>query len=332
MCGRYAASRRADDLAEEFEVDETGGQGPGEDPANAQPDYNVAPTKLAPVVLERLARPDGQTREPDDPAAQAVDADGEPTADAALEAADAALEAAQAVAARTTGSARSCGGGATAGAHGDVVRWLRLLTWGLVPSWAKDRAVGHRLINARAETLLDKPAYKRAALSRRCLVPADGWYEWQKSPTETDAKGRPRKQPFFIHPVAEGPIAIAGVYELWRNPGLHPDDPAAWLATYAVITTHAEPGLDVIHDRMPLVLPRDRWDGWLDPDLRDPDAVRALLQPPVPGRFLAMAVTTRVNAVANNGPELIEPAPPESLHGVVDPATGELIGGDGSLF
>jgi putative SOS response-associated peptidase YedK len=330
VCGRYAASRRADDLTEEFEVDEIGGQpgqAPGEDPATAQPDYNVAPTKLAPVVLERRPRVDGLTRDADDPAAQAADADGEPTADAALEAAEAADAAAVAKADRSGRAA------AASGAHGDAVRWLRLLSWGLVPSWAKDRSVGNRMINARAETLLDKPAYKRAALSRRCLVPADGWYEWQKSPTETDAKGKPRKQPFFMHPVADGPIAIAGVFELWRNPAVHPDDPAAWLATYAVITTDAEPGLDVIHDRMPLVLPRDRWDDWLDPELRDPDAVRALLQPPVAGRFLATAVTTRVNAVANNGPHLVEPAPADQLRGVVDPATGELIGGGaGALF
>jgi putative SOS response-associated peptidase YedK len=328
VCGRYAASRRADDLAEEFEVDATGGQAPGQDPSAANPDFNVAPTKLAPVVLERRPRDDGDTREPpQDPAAQAADADGEATAEAAIAEAESAQEVAAAP--RRPGVV----GGGTAGAPGDAVRWLRLLSWGLVPSWAKDRAIGNRMINARAETLLEKPAYKRAALSRRCLVPADGWYEWQASPTEKDAKGRPRKQPFFIHPVADGPIAIAGVYELWRNPELHPDDTAAWLATYAVITTDAEPGLDVIHDRMPLVLPRDRWDDWLDPDQRDADTVRALLQPPVPGRFLATPVTNRVNAVSNNGPQLIEPAPLESLHGVVDPQTGELIGGgDGALF
>jgi putative SOS response-associated peptidase YedK len=291
VCGRYAASRRADDLAEEFEVDQTGGQGPGENPVNAQPDYNVAPTKLAPVILERLARPDEQIARPDGRTGEPED------------------RAAQATATRTAGVARSSGAGTTAGAHGDVVRWLRLLTWGLVPSWAKDRTVGQRLINARAETLLAKPSYRRAALSRRCLVPADGWYEWQKSPTETDARGRPRKQPFFIHPVADGPIAIAGVYELWRDRAVHPDDPHAWLASYAVITTDAEPGLDVIHDRMPLVLPRDRWDGWLDPELGDLDAVRALLQPPAPGRFLATPVTNLVNSVTHNGPQLIEPAP-----------------------
>jgi putative SOS response-associated peptidase YedK len=308
VCGRYAASRSPEDLVEEFEVDSTQDPGPGEDPAAAEPDYNVAPTKQVPVVLERRPRPaeGASTRVGDEQAAEASDEDGDATADAAVEQA-AALQA--------------------DAAPGDPVRWLRLLTWGLVPSWAKDRTVGNRMINARVESILDKPGFRRAALGRRCLVPADGWYEWQKSPTETDARGRPRKQPFFIHPVADGPIAFAGLYEFWRDPAVHADDPAAWLTTFTVVTTTAEPGLDVIHDRMPLVLPRDRWDAWLDPEVREPDDVRALVEPPVPGRFLATAVSTRVNAATNNGPELLDAVPVADLRGVVDPATGELIGG-----
>ncbi len=311
----------------EFEVEVTEGPGPGEEPARAEADYNVAPTKQALVVLERRPRavggeaPAGTGEPVQDLAAGAEDEDGDVTADAAVESA---------------GGAGALGGG-TAEPESDPeprpLRYLRLLTWGLVPSWAKDRSVGSRMINARAESLLDKPAFRRAALSRRCLVPADGWYEWQKSPTERDAKGRPRKQPFFIRPFAEGPIAFAGLYEFWRDPALHADDPAAWLTTYTIVTADAEPGLDSIHDRMPLVLPQDRWEAWLDPDLRDPDAVRALLEPPVPGRFCPTPVTTRVNAVGNNGPELLEPAPADQLHGVLDPATGELLGSpDAPLF
>jgi putative SOS response-associated peptidase YedK len=240
------------------------------------PDWNVAPTKEALVVLERPPRED-----------------------------------------RTA----------------DPVRQLRALTWGLVPSWAKDRSVGARMINARAESLLDKPAYRRAAASRRCLVPADGWYEWQTSPVAQDAKGRPRKQPFFVRPADGDGLAFAGVYELWRDASRDLEDPAAWLATYAVVTTDAEPGLDRIHDRMPLVLPPDRWDAWLDPAVTEPDDVRALLAPVAPGRFLATPVTPRVNNVRNNGPELVEPAPRDQLVGVVDPMTGEVLGGqDAQLF
>jgi putative SOS response-associated peptidase YedK len=286
VCGRYASSRNPDELVEEFEIEAVDGDGPGADPSELRPDFNVAPTNAAPVVLERMPRP--------------ADGEDEPDPD---------------------------------GPEPDPVRQLRLLRWGLVPSWAKDRAIGNRMINARAESIFEKPAYRRAATSRRCLVPADGWYEWQRSPTETDAKGKPRKQPFFMSAVDGGPIAIAGVYEFWRDPDKHADDPQAWLTSYAVITTDAEPGLDVIHDRMPLVLPRERWKDWLDPRLQDRDAVRALLERPDPGRFTALAISTRVNNVRNNGPELLQAAPPEQLKGVVDPATGELIGaGDAPLF
>jgi len=315
VCGRYAASRRPEELVEEFEVEATAGDGPGADPATAEPDFNVAPTKRAPVVLERVPRgaPSDApaTAEPDDAPTGAADDDGDATADAAVAAAQ----------------------DAVADTPAEPVRWLRLLKWGLVPSWAKDASVGNRMINARAETLLDKPAYRRAALARRCLVPADGWFEWQASPSERDAKGKPRKQPFFMHPVADGPIAFAGVYEFWRDPALDPDDPGAWLTTYVIVTTAAEPGLAAVHDRMPLVLPPDRWDAWLDPQQRDADTVRALLAPPVEGRFLAVPVSTRVNAVGNNGAALLEPVPREHLRGVLDPETGELVGaGESPLF
>ncbi|MFI7588373.1 SOS response-associated peptidase [Spongisporangium articulatum] len=208
-----------------------------------------------------------------------------------------------------------------------VTRQLRWLTWGLVPSWAKDATGGARMINARAESLLEKPAFKRAATARRCLVPADGWYEWQASPTEK-VNGKPRKQPFFMRLSGGEELAFAGIYEFWRDQEKHADDETAWLVTYSIVTTAAEPGLDTIHDRMPFVVPSDRWAAWLDPAERDPDTVRALLEPPEPGRFEALPVTTRVNSVRNNGPELLEPAPLDTLAGVVDPSTGELIGSD----
>jgi putative SOS response-associated peptidase YedK len=204
---------------------------------------------------------------------------------------------------------------------------LRSLRWGLVPSWSKDASGGARMINARLETLLEKGAFKRAALSRRCLVPADGWYEWQVSPTEKDAKGKPRKQPFFIHLADGAKLAFGGVYEFWRDAAAAPDDPEAWLTTFAVITMAAEPGLDTVHDRMPLVLPSDRWAPWLDPTVKDAPSVHDLTEGLPAGRFAALPVSTRVNSVRNDGPELLAPAPMESLVGVVDPATGELIGG-----
>ncbi|GAA4346133.1 SOS response-associated peptidase [Angustibacter luteus] len=206
------------------------------------------------------------------------------------------------------------------------VRQLRLLTWGLVPSWAKDPKIGSRMINARVESLFDKPGFKRAAAARRCLVPADGWYEWQTSPTALDVKGKPRKQPFFTHLAGGDRLVFGGLYEFWRNDAVPDDDPDAWLTTFTIVTGPAEPGLDRLHDRMPFVVPRERWDAWLDPARTDPDDVRPLLDPPPPGRFEAYPVSRRVGDVRNEGPTLLEPARREELVGVVDPMTGEVLG------
>jgi putative SOS response-associated peptidase YedK len=238
-------------------------------PPAGEPDFNLAPTKAAPVVLTRVRR-------------------GEP--------------------------------------EGGPTRQLRLLTWGLVPSWAKDLKVGLRLINARSEELLGKPSFARAAASRRCLVPADGWYEWQVSPTALDARGKPRKQPFFVRRSDGAPIAMAGLYEFWRDRALADDDPDAWLTTYAIITTAAEPGLDRIHDRQPLVLEREAWSDWLDPSASDPSRVKAHLEFSAPGRFDAYPVSAAVGSSRNNGARLLEPLGRADLTGVVDPTTGEIIG------
>lgn len=261
MCGRYAAGAGADELVEELsvEADHTDGQ--------AVPDFNMAPTKSAPVCLTRTPR-------------------GEDA----------------------------------------PVRQLRMLTWGLVPSWAKDRSVGNRMINARAETLLEKPSYRRAATSRRCLVPALGYYEWQESPVATDTRGRPRKQPFFIHRRDGRPLVMAGLYEFWRDRTLPDDAPDAWLVTYTIVTTSADPDVARIHERQPLVLDPQHWNAWLDPDLREPDAVQGILDLHLPGRLDAYPVSTAVGSPRSSGPGLLDPAPADSLIGVVDPATGEVLG------
>lgn len=207
-------------------------------------------------------------------------------------------------------------------------RQLRLLTWGLVPSWAKDAKGGVRMINARSETVTSKPSFATAAAQRRCLVPARGWYEWQVSPEAVDAKGRPRKQPFFTERADGEPCAFAGIYEFWRDPVIEDrDDPQAWLVTFSIITQPAEPGLDRIHDRQPAVLDRGDWDTWLDPSRADPDLVRALLEPAPAGRFTAYPVSPAVSSSRANGPGLLEPADPATLVGVVDPMTGEILGG-----
>lgn len=189
-------------------------------------------------------------------------------------------------------------------------RQLRALTWGLVPSWAKDPKIGSRMINARVETVAEKPAYRRAFEKRRTILPADGYYEWYVTDEKT-AAGKPRKQPFFIRPRDGSMLAMAGLYELWRDPTRADDDPLRWKWTCTVITTTATDDLGRIHDRMPLMLPRTAYDAWLDPTPRHPDELLALLEPAAPGQLEAYPVSRLVSNVANNGPELIEPLPAE---------------------
>jgi putative SOS response-associated peptidase YedK len=196
-------------------------------------------------------------------------------------------------------------------------RQLRVVTWGLVPSWAKDPKIGNRMINARMETVAEKPAFRRAFERRRAILPADGYYEWYEpdadSPLGRTSSGKPRKQPFFIRPKDGSLLAMAGLYELWRDPAKADDDPTRWLWTCTIITTDAEDDLGRIHDRMPLMLTPDRYSAWLDPDNRDQNALLGLLQPAMPGLLEAYPVPTLVSNVANNGPELVEPLPLEQL-------------------
>lgn len=214
------------------------------------------------------------------------------------------------------------------------VRQLRTLKWGLVPGWARSPDMGVKMINARAETVHEKSAYRRPFAARRCLLPADGYYEWATARGELDLeqqgrKKRPRKQPYFVTPADGGVMAMAGLYEFWRDRTLADDHPQAWWATCTVITTEAEtsllagatgeadaPGpqsLADIHPRMPLVLTPDRWDAWLNPVRNDPGELRALLAPPPPGLLRAYPVSTDVSNVRNNGPELLkELAAPEA--------------------
>ena len=183
-------------------------------------------------------------------------------------------------------------------------RELRVVRWGLVPSWAKDTSIGSRLINARAETVSEKPAFRSAFAKRRCLLPADGYYEWQPAPAGT--KGR--KQPYYITRPDHGPLAFAGLYEFWRERTSPAEDPASWLWTAAIITTTAPDELGEIHDRMPMVISPASWTDWLDPGNTDVADVRALLAPAASTGLTSYPVAPLVNSVRNNGPELIEQA------------------------
>ncbi len=211
-----------------------------------------------------------------------------------------------------------------------VARELRVVRWGLVPFWAKDPKIGSRLINARAETVAAKPAFRHAFRRRRCLLPADGYYEWQRPDgTEDDTPGGKggdgrggAKQPYFICRGDGGPLAFAGLYELWRDAALPDDHDRAWLWTATIITTSAPDELGKIHDRMPMIIEPDRWADWLDPAADDPADLTALLAPAASSGLISYPVSTVVNSVRNNGPELItrvEPAPPEPGRGPVAP-------------
>jgi putative SOS response-associated peptidase YedK len=187
-----------------------------------------------------------------------------------------------------------------------VARELRVVRWGLVPFWAKDPKIGSRLINARAETVAVKPAFRHAFKRRRCLLPADGYYEWQRPDgSDDDRPGKGAKQPYFICRDDGGPLAFAGLYELWRDPGLPDDHERAWLWTSTIITTSAPDELGKIHDRMPMVIQPDRWADWLDPAADDPADLMALLAPAASSGLISYPVSTTVNSVRNNGPELI---------------------------
>ncbi|WP_045878198.1 SOS response-associated peptidase [Pseudofrankia sp. DC12] len=189
---------------------------------------------------------------------------------------------------------------APAGAPEAGGRVLRLARWGLVPSWAKDVSIGSRMINARSETLAEKPMFRKAFAARRCLVPVTGFYEWHRP------GGKKPGQPYFIHRgdhPGVGPagplLAFAGLYEVWRG-GEQP------LVTYTIITTGPAVGLELLHDRSPVVLPASVWDRWLDPDYADTDALAPLLAPAPAGVLELYPVGPEVGDVRNQGPTLVE--------------------------
>ena len=167
--------------------------------------------------------------------------------------------------------------------------------WGLVPSWAKEISIGEHMINARAETLAQKPSFRAAYRKRRCLILADGFYEWQKEP------GRQGKTPMYVRMASGEPFAFAGLWEAWSG-----QEPPLYSCT--IITTTPNELLAPIHDRMPVILPRSAYKLWLDPEDRLPSALQALLAPYPAAEMTAFPVSPRVNSPANDGPECILPA------------------------
>ncbi|GAB3277699.1 SOS response-associated peptidase [Parasphingorhabdus pacifica] len=179
--------------------------------------------------------------------------------------------------------------------HTRVERSVRVMRWGLVPHWSKDPSAGSRMINARAETVTDKPAFRTAIRYHRCLLPADGWFEWQT--------GTGPKQPYFMTRPDSEVLALAGIWATWHDPSARENTPP--LVTCSVLTTEAVGELTTVHPRMPLVLPGRTWDQWLDPDLVE---VTDLLAPSaeVVEELELRPVSSAVNNVANNRAELVE--------------------------
>lgn len=188
-------------------------------------------------------------------------------------------------------------------------RRLGTFRWGLVPFWAKDLKIGAKMINARAEGLLDTAAFRRPFERRRCIIPADGFYEWER------VAGRKQKQPWYITRADGKPMAFAGLWDSWR-PVKGSDE--GKVRSCVIITGEPNAKVARLHDRMPVLLPPEAWDAWLDPDNDDVDALQRLLVPAPDELFELVPVSTAVNAVANDGPELVEP---------VDPGEGTLFSG-----
>lgn len=212
-------------------------------------------------------------------------------------------------------------------------RQFALVRWGLLPSWVKDPKAFTLLINARGETAKDKPAFRAAMKRRRCLFPADGFYEWKREGMS--------KRPYFVRAKSGGPIAFAGLWETWTGPN------GEELETAAIVTTAANRTLAPIHDRMPVIVPPDGFELWLDCAKVDAETASALIQPAPDNLLQAYEISTAVNRVANDNPALIEPAlatPAEAAPAVIanapkrpavkrrakKPATKD--GGQSSLF
>ncbi len=191
----------------------------------------------------------------------------------------------------------------------DHVPALRAFHWGLVPTWAKDTKIASAMINARAETVASKPAFKSVFRKTRCIIPMDGFYEWKTTAEPIiGPKGKPIKQPVYIHRVDDEPLAVAGLWTAWRDREAGGD--AGWLHTCSVITTEANATMVPVHHRMPVILPATRWAQWLDPNNDDLESLLALLVP-APDNLLTMhTVSTEVNNVRNKGAQLREETPP----------------------
>jgi putative SOS response-associated peptidase YedK len=188
----------------------------------------------------------------------------------------------------------------------DGQRHFALVRWGLLPSWVKDPKTFTLLINARGESAAEKPAFRAAMKRRRCLIPADGFYEWQ-------AAGD-RKRPFYVRAKSGAPLAFAGLWETWEGPN------GEELETGTIVTTAANGTLNPIHERMPVIVPREAFDLWLNCTDVDAKTAEALIAPAPEGLLEAYEISTAVNRTANDNPKLLEPVGPSQSAPAPQPA------------
>jgi putative SOS response-associated peptidase YedK len=170
-------------------------------------------------------------------------------------------------------------------------REMKFFKWGLIPSWAKDASMGARFINARSETVDEKPAFREAFKKRRCIIPADGFYEWQRT--------EGRKQPFFFQMRDESPFGFAGLWERWQGEG-------QLIESCTILTTQANEVLSPVHDRMPVILHSSDYELWLDEDVRKRELLKDLLHPYPASEMISHPVSTAINSPGNQGEKLIE--------------------------
>jgi putative SOS response-associated peptidase YedK len=276
MCGRYASFAQGDDLAAAyarngFIQDPLFGDGTD----NWGPSWNIAPTHDVRIIVDRPV-----------------------TAQAAETLVMASGERSPALAGLISQLAKSDPQESLI--DDDLVRQVRRARWGLVPGWAKDPSVGAKMINARSETITEKPSFRRAFASRRCIIPADGYFEW------TTLEGPPQhKIPNYITPYSSGMFAFAGIYEFWKPHTATDRQLTQWLVTASIITTDAEDELAQIHERRPIFLTPDTYDAWLSPHTSVDVAQDILRIPVLP--TVQRVVSADVNRVANNGESLILP-------------------------
>lgn len=205
----------------------------------------------------------------------------------------------------------------------DGKRQFVLMRWGLLPSWVKDPKTFALLINARGEGAIDKPAFRAAMKRRRCLIPADGFYEWQKAGE--------RKRPFYVYAKSRAPLAFAGLWETWTGPN------GEELDTAAIVTTRANKTLAPIHERMPVIVPPEAFDLWLNSDEVDAATAAALIAPAPDNLLRACEISTAVNRTANDNAKLIEPlvpgqSPPEAEKKPAPAKRAKKDSGQGVLF